>query len=181
MLCYYGESLLNKLFMFNVRLKIDLDNVEKAFAKEYHGQQDTREPTHPLEVACMVADYIFETDTIITAILHDTIEDTSLTKENIAEAFSTKIAEQVSGLTRISGNKKIRSRQMIKTLRLQNKKDLLLISDRLHNIKTISIKPYDKRRRIVIETEQEFVPLARYLKLLNLGKYLSKYCILSAS
>ncbi|KJV54609.1 putative spoT-like ppGpp hydrolase [Orientia chuto str. Dubai] len=54
---------------------------------------------------------------------------------------------------------------MIKTLRLQNKKDLLLISDRLHNIKTVSIKPYDKRQRIVIETEQEFVPLARYLKL----------------
>ncbi|KJV54692.1 spoT-like ppGpp hydrolase domain protein [Orientia chuto str. Dubai] len=45
---------------------------------------------------------------------------------------------------------------MIKTLRLQNKKDLLLIKFRLHNIKTISIKPYDKRQRIVIETEQEF-------------------------
>ncbi|KJV56379.1 HD domain protein [Orientia chuto str. Dubai] len=121
--------------MFNVRFnaKIDLDNVEKAifFAKEYHGQQmrDTGEPyyTHPLEVACMVADYSFETDTIITAILHDTIEDTSLTQEDIAEAFSIKIAEQVSDLTRISDNKKISSRQMIKTLRLQNKKDLLLI------------------------------------------------------
>ncbi|KJW01805.1 HD domain protein [Orientia tsutsugamushi str. Sido] len=72
--------------------------------------------THPLEVAYMVADYSFETDTIITAILHDTIEDTTLTKEKISQEFGHNIAEQVSELTRIKDNKKISSREMIQTL-----------------------------------------------------------------
>ncbi|KJV74758.1 HD domain protein [Orientia tsutsugamushi str. UT76] len=90
---FYSESLLNKLFETNVRFntEIDLDKVEKAifYAQKYHCQQkrDTGELyyTHPLEVAYMVADYSFETDTIITAILHDTLEDTTLTKEKIVK------------------------------------------------------------------------------------------------
>ncbi|WP_064644556.1 HD domain-containing protein, partial [Orientia tsutsugamushi] len=141
MIDFYSESLLNKLFETNVRFntEIDLDKVEKAifYAQKYHGQQkrDTGELyyTHPLEVAYMVSDYSFETDTIITAILHDTLEDTTLTKEKIAKVFGVKIAEQVFDLTRIRNNKKISSREMIKILRQQNKKDLLLIKlcDRL--------------------------------------------------
>ncbi|KJV54400.1 HD domain protein [Orientia tsutsugamushi str. Kato PP] len=114
MIDFYSESLLNKLFETNVRFdtKIDLDKVEKAifYAQKYHGQQkrDTGEPyyMHPLEVAYMVSDYIFKTDTIITAILHDTLEDTTLTKKKIVKAFGKKIAEQVSDLTRIKDNKK---------------------------------------------------------------------------
>ncbi|KJV71010.1 HD domain protein [Orientia tsutsugamushi str. UT76] len=84
----------------NVRFntKIDLDRVEKAifYAKKYHGQQkrDTGELyyTHPLEAAHMASDYSFETDTIITAVLHDTLEDTTLTKEKIAKVFGSNIA-----------------------------------------------------------------------------------------
>ncbi|KJW05959.1 HD domain protein [Orientia tsutsugamushi str. UT144] len=99
MIDFYSESLLNKLFETNVRFntEIDLDKVEKAifYAKKYHGQQkrDTGELyyTHPLEVAYMVSDYSFETDTIITAILHDTIEDTTLTKEKIGQEFGHKL------------------------------------------------------------------------------------------
>ncbi|KJW06490.1 HD domain protein [Orientia tsutsugamushi str. UT144] len=79
MIDFYSKSLLNKLFEINVRFntKIDLDKVKKAifYAKKYHSNQkrDTGEPyyMHPLEVAYMVADYSFETDTIITAVLHD--------------------------------------------------------------------------------------------------------------
>ncbi|KJV86541.1 HD domain protein [Orientia tsutsugamushi str. UT76] len=157
MIDFYSESLLNKLFETNVRFntEIDLDKVEKAifYAQKYHGQQkrDTGELyyTHPLEVAYMVADYSFETDTIITAILHDTLEDTTLTKEKIVKAFGRKIAEQVSELTRIKDNRKISSREMIQTFYRQNKTELLLIKlfDRFHNIQTISIKPYEKKTR----------------------------------
>ncbi|SPR08254.1 (p)ppGpp synthetase [Orientia tsutsugamushi] len=61
------------------------------YAKKYHSNQkrDTGEPyyMHPLEVALMVADYSFKTDTIITAILHDVIEDTKLTKEKISNGI----------------------------------------------------------------------------------------------
>ncbi|SPR15598.1 (p)pGpp hydrolase [Orientia tsutsugamushi] len=186
MIDFYSESLLNKLFETNVRFdtKIDLDKVEKAifYAQKYHGQQkrDTGELyyTHPLEVAYMVSDYSFETDTIITAILHDTIEDTTLTKEKIVKVFGRKIAEQVSDLTRIKDNKKISSREMIQTFYRQNKTELLLIKlfDRFHNIQTVSIKPYEKRQEIILETQQEFIPLAEYLKLPEIAIELNKYC-----
>ncbi|KJV51913.1 HD domain-containing protein [Orientia tsutsugamushi] len=191
MIDFYSESLLNKLFRTNVRFntEIDLDKVERAikYAKKYHGQQkrDTGELyyTHPLEVAYMVADYSFETDTIITAILHDTIEDTTLTKEKIVKVFGRKIAEQVSDLTRIKDNKKISSREMIQTLYNRNKTELLLIKlfDRFHNIQTVSIKPYEKRQEIILETQQEFIPLAKYLNLPKIGELLSEYCKLNAS
>ncbi|KJV52732.1 HD domain protein [Orientia tsutsugamushi str. Gilliam] len=191
MINFYSESLLNKLFETNVRFntEIDLDKVEKAifYAQKYHGQQkrDTGELyyTHPLEVAYMVSDYSFETDTIITAILHDTIEDTTLTKEKIGQEFGHNIAEQVSDLTRIKDNKKISSREMIQTFYRQNKTELLLIKlfDRFHNIQTIHIKPYEKRQKIIIETQQEFIPLAEYLKLPKIAIELNKYCELYAS
>ncbi|CAM80140.1 HD domain-containing protein [Orientia tsutsugamushi] len=191
MIDFYSESLLNKLFRINVRFnaEIDLDKVERAifYAKKYHDKQlrDTGEPyyMHPLEVAYMVADYSFETDTIITAILHDTLEDTTLTKEKIVKVFGKKIAEQVSELTRIKDNKKISSREMIQTFYSQNKTELLLIKlfDRFHNIQTISIKPYEKRQKIVIETQQEFIPLAEYLNLPEIRERLSEYCKLNAS
>ncbi|KJV52844.1 HD domain protein [Orientia tsutsugamushi str. Gilliam] len=190
MIDFYSESLLNKLFETNVRFdtKIDLDKVEKAifYAQKYHGQQkrDTGEPyyMHPLEVARMVGYYSFETDTIITAILHDILEDTTLTKEKIVKVFGKKIAEQVSDLTRIKDNKKISSREMIQTFYRQNKTELLLIKlfDRFHNIQTIHIKPYEKRQEIILETQQEFIPLAEYLKLPEIAIELNKYCKLYA-
>ncbi|SPR08018.1 HD domain-containing protein [Orientia tsutsugamushi] len=191
MIDFYSESLLNKLFETNVRFntEIDLDKVEKAifYAKKYHSNQkrDTGEPyyMHPLEVAYMVADYSFETDTIITAILHDTLEDTTLTKKKIVKAFGKKIAEQFSELTRIKDNKKISSREMIQTFYRQNKTELLLIKlfDRFHNIQTVSIKPYEKRQEIILETQQNFIPLAEYLKLQEIAIELNKYCELYAS
>ncbi|WP_045917642.1 HD domain-containing protein, partial [Orientia tsutsugamushi] len=133
---------------------------------------------HPLEVALMVADYSFKTDTIITAILHDTIEDTTLTKEKIAIEFNDNIAEQVLALTRNRGGKKTSSMKMIQTLVNQDKVELLLIKllDRLDNIKTIFIKPAKRRQEIILETQQEFIPLAEYLKLPKIAIELNKYC-----
>ncbi|KJW06254.1 HD domain protein [Orientia tsutsugamushi str. UT144] len=88
MIDFYSESLLNKLFETNVRFntKLILIKLKKQYFMpkiSWQQKRDTGELyyTHPLEVAYMVADYSFETDTIITAILHDTIEDTTLTKE----------------------------------------------------------------------------------------------------
>ncbi|CAM79541.1 HD domain-containing protein [Orientia tsutsugamushi] len=191
MIDFYSESLINKLLRTNVRFntKIDLDKVERAilYAKKYHGQQkrDTGELyyTHPLKVAHMVSDYSFETDTIITAILHDTLEDTTLTKERISYEFGSNIAEHVSDLTRVRNNKKISAMEMIQILRSKNKTELLLIKlfDRFHNITTIFIKPPQKMQEIIFETQQEFISLAEYLKLPEIGERLSEYCKLHAS
>ncbi|SPR05530.1 (p)ppGpp synthetase [Orientia tsutsugamushi] len=127
--------------------------------------------------------YSFETDTIITAILHNTLEDTTLTKEKTCQEFGHNIAEQVSDLTKIKDNKKISSREMIQTFYRQNKTELLLIKlfDRFHNIQTVSIKPYEKRQEIILETQQEFIPLAEYLILPEIAIELNKYCELYAT
>ncbi|WP_371222105.1 HD domain-containing protein [Orientia tsutsugamushi] len=190
--CEHINKLLDKLDLINhsfdqridLDKRINLDKVKKAifYVKKYHGNQkrDTGEPyyMHPLEVALMVADYSFKTDTIITAILHDTIEDTTLTKEKIAIEFNDNIAEQVLALTRNRGGKKTSSMKMIQTLVNQDKVELLLIKllDRLDNIKTIFIKPGKRRQEIILETQQEFIPLAEYLKLPEIAIELNKYC-----
>ncbi|QES95843.1 HD domain-containing protein [Orientia tsutsugamushi] len=189
--CEHINKLLDKLDLINHSFdkRINLDKVEKAifYVKKYHGNQkrDIGEPyyMHPLEVARMVADYSFKTDTIITAILHDTIEDTTLTKEKIAIEFNDNIAEQVLALTRNRGGKKTSSIKMIKTLVNQDKVELLLIKllDRLDNIKTIFIKPVKRRQEIILETQQEFIPLAEYLKLPEIAIKLNKYCELYAT
>ncbi|KJV87827.1 HD domain-containing protein [Orientia tsutsugamushi] len=126
---------------------------------------------------------VLGTDTIITAILHDVIEDTKLTKEKIAMEFNDNIAEQVLALTRNRGGKKTSSMKMIQTLVNQDKVELLLIKlfDRLDNIKTIFIKPAKRRQEIILETQQEFIPLAEYLKLPEIAIELNKYCELYAT
>ncbi|KJV54186.1 HD domain protein [Orientia tsutsugamushi str. Gilliam] len=67
---------------------------------------------------------------------------------------------------------------MIQTLYNRNKTELLLIKlfDRFHNIQTVSIKPYEKRQEIILETQQEFIPLAEYLNLPKIGEQLCEYC-----
>ena len=101
--CCYSDRLVTKLLLLNEtrKYKVDILEIEKAiyYAKKYHGSQKrlSGEPyyTHPLEVAYNVADYLFKTDVLVTSILHDTIEDTKLTKETISDIFSSVIANQV--------------------------------------------------------------------------------------
>ncbi|SPR09489.1 (p)pGpp hydrolase [Orientia tsutsugamushi] len=79
---------------------------------------------------------------------------------------------------RLKDNKKNSSREMIQTFYRQNKTELLLIKlfERFHNIQTVSIKPYEKRQKIVVETQQEFIPPAKYLNLPEIGEQLCEYC-----
>ena len=171
--CRYSRRLVDKLLVINKKSKIGIDfnKINRAIylAQNYHDRQKrkTGEPyySHPLEVAYMVADYIFSTDIIITAILHDCIEDTVLTKKIIAKEFDNKIANQVEDLTRIKEGQKISSAEMVEILYKENKKDLLLakLCDRLHNMQTIGVKPPDKIQKITLETLTTFLPLADYL------------------
>lgn len=87
---------------------MDIQQIKKAiyFAKEYHMDQfrHSGEPfySHPLEVAYLVSDYLFRTDILVTAILHDTLEDTALTYEEIAAIFGKDIADNVELLKRMA-------------------------------------------------------------------------------
>jgi len=174
--CYYSKRLLVKLLLINktAKPKTNISEVKKAiyYAKKYHGDQKRQsgEPyySHPIEVAYLITKYAVHcttTDILVTSILHDTLEDTNLTKEIICYIFGSVIAEQVEDLTRIKNDRKISSAEMVDLLLLQNKYDLLLIKifDRLHNLLTLAVKPLEKIQLTVEETGKKFISLSIYL------------------
>ena len=116
----------------------------------------------------------YTTDLIITAIMHDTIEDTSLTKEMISQVFNESIASKVEDLTRIKVNKKIPAGETLELVYPQNKKDILYIKlfDRLHNMRTIAFLPEIKRNKVIDETVEYFVSLCSVLDLYEVKKEL---------
>ncbi|WP_341793084.1 MULTISPECIES: HD domain-containing protein [unclassified Rickettsia] len=179
-MCGYTARLLDKVTSLNklVQYPIDIREIKKGvyYARKYHGSQmrQSGDPyySHPIEVAYMVAKYsslqkqeFFRTDMIVTALLHDTIEDTEFTKAMITNIFGCKIACQVEDLTRIKLDKKISSAEMVNSLLLQNNKDMLFIKlfDRLHNMQTIGAKSPEKMKKIMLETLSVFITLSMYL------------------
>lgn len=185
--CYYSNRLIGKLKLLDTENKLDFILINKAiyYAKKYHGNQlrKSGEPyySHPLEVAYLFSEYVekeelqyYTTDLIVTAILHDTIEDTVLTKEMIAKNFNASIANKVDDLTRIKVDRKISAGDTLELLYPQNKKDILYIKifDRLHNMQTISFMPEAKRNKIVDETIEYFVSLCSILSLYEVKKEL---------
>lgn len=153
----------------------DLGMIEAAiaFAKEKHEGQtrSSGEPyyTHPLEVAGILADMKMDVATIVTAILHDTLEDTSATYEEIEKKFSPEVAALVNGVSKLT---KIES-QTAEGKQAENFRKLLLamsedirvllvkLSDRLHNMRTLHhISKPEKRYRIARETIDIYAPLA---------------------
>jgi (p)ppGpp synthase/HD superfamily hydrolase len=172
--CIYSDKLLKKLLLINKHTskKIDFTEVKKAiyYAKKYHGIQKRQsgEPyySHPLEVAYLIAEHRFTTDVLVASILHDTIEDTALTKEMIDYIFGSIIASQVEDLTRIKINEKISAAETVRRLLRQHKDDLLLIKyfDRMHNMQTINAKTPEKTTKIIDETFKVFISLGIYFK-----------------
>ncbi len=160
--CQYATRLLDKLRKMNeeVNRSIDIDEIIKAiyYAKKYHGSQmrQSGEPyySHPIEVAYMISDYLFRTDIIVTSILHDTIEDTTLTEKMIAYIFGEQVASQVEALSRNKPHGKISSAEIMEILYRQKKYDVALIKlfDRKHNLQTIGVKSPEKMKKIIKET-----------------------------
>ncbi|MCB9982733.1 MAG: bifunctional (p)ppGpp synthetase/guanosine-3',5'-bis(diphosphate) 3'-pyrophosphohydrolase [Rhodospirillales bacterium] len=149
--------------------------VEQAidYARKMHEGQtrSSGEPyyTHPVAVAGILADMKMDVSSILTAILHDTIEDTDATYDDVAEKFGKEVADLVDGvskLTRIE-SKTVEGKQAenFRKLLLAMSEDirvlLVKLADRLHNMRTIDgIKKPEKQRRIALETLEIYVPLA---------------------
>lgn len=189
--CIYAKRLIDKLVRFNRRATkqgkplVDIKQIKEAiyFAKAYHEGQyrHSGEPfySHPLEVAYMASDYLFRTDILVTSILHDTLEDTDLTYEEIAAIFGKKIADNVESLTRIKKDgSKISSSEIVEFLRTSGRDEILLIKllDRLDNIRTIYYKPKLKIRKAIKETLEYFVPADSYLGVNAVYGELSHIC-----
>lgn len=192
--CDYGKKLIDKIQELNITAKnpIDIPEIAKGlyYARKYHEGQmrQSGEPyyTHPVEVAIMLAEFtaheapkLYKSYMIIVALLHDTIEDTHLTHEDISKIFDQDIADNVERLTRIKPHGKISAGEMLNLLIQEKKYDIALIKvfDRLHNLQTINAKSPDKALKIVKETIERFLLIAAYLEIRTIEQQLLNVCI----
>ena len=127
--------------------------------------------THPVAVAGVLAELGMDAETLIAAILHDTIEDTPLTREEIAGEFGESVAELVDGVTKLD-KLKFRDRQeaaaeSFRKMLLAMSRDLRVImiklADRLHNMRTLGAQSAEARGRIARETLEIYAPIAQRL------------------
>ena len=154
-----------------------LDKIEMAYnyAKRLH-QGTFRESgeeyiIHPLNVAYILAEMHADTDTICAGLLHDTLEDTNLIKEDIEEFFGISVANLVDGVTKLSkmnfSSKKeqnfANTRKIITGIALDVRIIIIKLADRLHNMRTLEYKNNFKQRENALETLEIFVPLAYYI------------------
>lgn len=172
-------------------VKLDEEMVRKAidFAVKYHGTQQraSGEPYyyHPLQVAEIIAQMRLDSDSIVTAILHDTIEDTDLTIECIEKNFSKDIAKLVDGVTKLTKIEfkadNVRQAENFRKLLLAMSDDirvlLIKLADRLHNMRTIDfISKPEKRERIALETMEIYAPLAERIGVQQIKGELQDIC-----
>lgn len=167
----------------------DLTIIRKAyeFSEKAHEGQIRRsgEPyiSHPLGVAGILADLRLDLDSIATGLLHDTVEDTHATIQDIKTQFGDTIANLVDGVTKISKmNFKTSTerqgeniRKMIVAMGKDVRVILVKLCDRLHNMRTLHHMPYDKQSRIAQETLEIYSPLASRLGISSLKIELEDY------
>lgn len=155
----------------------ELEMIEKAYiysATVHQGQvRLSGEPylTHPMEVAGILVDMKLDAATIISGLLHDTVEDTLTTQEQIEEEFGKDVAFLVGGLTKLSrisfGSQEERQAENFRKMILAMSADirilLVRLADRIHNMKTLQYQTPDKRTSIAKETMEIYAPLANRL------------------
>ena len=145
-----------------------------VYAVRMHGAQTraSGDPyfAHPIEVAGILTEYRLDTASIVTALLHDVIEDTSVSRKDIEELFGPEVAELVEGVTKLSqlelASEHTKQAQNLHKFILAISKDvrvlMVKLADRLHNMRTLGfIKSPAKRERIARETLDIYAPLAR--------------------
>ncbi len=165
--------------------------VKKAYdyARKMHDGQfrSSGEPyyLHPVEVAQILAEMNMDITTIVTAILHDTVEDTKATLDDLEKKFGKEVADLVDGVSKLT---RIES-QTLEGKQAENFRKLLLamsedirvllvkLADRLHNMRTIcGIKKPEKRRRISLETLEIYAPLAERIGVHRIKEELEDLC-----
>ena len=167
------EDIIKALQSYDKHCNVDLVNKAIDFAIKYHGDQlrDSGDSyyQHPLEVASIITEMHLDSTSVIVALLHDTIEDTQLTYDDISREFSPEIARLVDGVTKLTKLEfqpdQIRQAENFRKLLLAISDDirvlLVKLADRLHNMRTIEFIKSDERRvRIALETSEIYGPLA---------------------
>ncbi|MGZ5932446.1 MAG: RelA/SpoT family protein [Rhizomicrobium sp.] len=164
------EALLNKAYVYAM----------KAHGKQFRASGDPYF-AHPLEVAAILTDLKLDVATIVTALLHDTIEDTLATYDDIKANFGEEIANLVDGVTKLSQlelfSERTKQAENFRKLMLAITNDirvlLVKLADRLHNMRTLQyIESAEKRRRIAQETQDIYAPLAGRIGMQNMREEL---------
>jgi GTP pyrophosphokinase len=167
------DELVDKIRAYDPNVDEDLVNRAYIYSMKAHGAQTraSGEPyfTHPLEVASILTEYRLDASTIVTALLHDTVEDTDATVEEVRELFGDEIARLVDGVTKLSqletntvhAKQAENFRKLVVAMSEDLRVLLVKLADRLHNMRTISgIKKPEKRKRIARETIEIYAALA---------------------
>ena len=165
-------ELVERVRRYNPHANEDLLNRAYVFAMKAHGSQKraSGDPyfSHPLEVAAILTEFKVDDATIATAMLHDTIEDTTVTREQVDKAFGEEIGGLVDGLTKLGRldfvTKHAEQAENFRKLLLAIADDarvlLIKLADRLHNMRTLQFMPEAKRARIAEDTLDIYAPLA---------------------
>jgi GTP diphosphokinase / guanosine-3',5'-bis(diphosphate) 3'-diphosphatase len=157
--------------------RLDVDRIRDAFmlAKEAHAGQRRASGedyvTHVIEVATILGQLRMDTDSIVAALIHDTVEDTQITLDYVTDRFGAGVATIVDGVTKI-GKVQFRShteqqvenyRKLLLSVARDARVILVKLADRLHNMRTLEHLPPHKRERIALETREIYAPLAHRL------------------
>jgi len=149
------------------------------FAEQAHYGQVRRsgEPyvTHPLAVAGVLAEMHMDHQSLMAALLHDTIEDTGVTKDDIGAQFGSDVAELVDGVSKLThiefDSVELKQAENFQKMALAMARDIRVIlvklADRLHNMRTLGVLNRDKMRRIALETLEIYAPIAMRLGMNN--------------
>ncbi len=167
------KDLLEKITEYNLDLDINLIQDAFSFALKAHRNQYRSSGedfiTHPLCVAEILLELKLDTESIVTALLHDTVEDTNITLDAIKEKFGQQVASLVQGVTKLDKieytQAHVKQAENFRKLLVAISKDIrvlmIKLADRLHNMRTLDyISNPQKRKRIAMETMDIYAPLA---------------------
>ena len=160
-------------------ISADLTQIRAAYeyAREHHGEQMRRDGspyiTHPINVAQIVAEMRLDSESIIAALLHDCIEDTDTTYEDVAKIFGVTVADIVDGVTKLTRVKYSTMeeeqmenlRKMLFAMSRDIRVILIKIADRLHNMRTMEYQTPAKQKKKAFETMEIYAPIAHRLGL----------------
>ena len=161
-------------------------NKAYVYAMKMHGSQlrASGDPyfAHPIQVAGILTDYKLDTATIVTALLHDVVEDTSATRDDIARMFGEEVAVLVEGVTKLSRlelqAEHTRQAENLRKFILAISRDvrvlLVKLADRLHNMRTLKYVKPEKRERISRETLEVYAPLGRSIGIHSIASELEE-------
>lgn len=175
----------------NSNVKYDVEKITSAyeFADKAHGNQRRVSGVpyilHPTSVACILADMGMDTDSIVAALLHDVVEDTDITLENVREKFGDEVALLVDGLTKISKikftDREEQQAENVRKMLMAMSNDIRVIivklADRLHNMRTIGCIAEQKRRDKARECMEVYAPIAHRLGMKNIKEELEDLSI----